>query len=379
MENYGLVLAGGGCKGVYQIGVWRALREMGVSITAVVGTSVGAMNGALVALDRYDEAVTLWLDMSIEKGFALPEPLRVPDNLFHVKNADIVVKELFRSRGLDMSPLRRRFEELVTEDALRASPVEYGLVTFEVTRRQGRHLYRDQIPKGQLIDYIMASSAYPGIQRPAIGGKTFLDGGLIDNLPVKMLLRRHPDHVVVVDIGDTGLPRGLPSDLDLIYIKPAQRLGTAFAYQPGDAAKKMKLGWFDGRKAFGRLVGEWLYFLPDEYRRLRDNLGGETVKGLEIAARLYGLEQLEERLALPFARELLERDQAAALRLRDQAGRTDFPFLLSQPAELQLQVIRRQADEGHLRFRPLAQRLFPDTLRAADALARLRRYMEGED
>lgn len=183
MENYGLVLAGGGCKGVYQIGVWRALREMGVSITAVVGTSVGAMNGALVALDRYDEAVTLWLDMSIEKGFALPEPLRVPDNLFHVKNADIVVKELFRSRGLDMSPLRRRFEELVTEDALRASPVEYGLVTFEVTRRQGRHLYRDQIPKGQLIDYIMASSAYPGIQRPAIGGKTFLDGGLIDNLP----------------------------------------------------------------------------------------------------------------------------------------------------------------------------------------------------
>lgn len=77
MENYGLVLAGGGCKGVYQIGVWRALREMGVSITAVVGTSVGAMNGALVALDRYDEAVTLWLDMSIEKGFALPEPLRV--------------------------------------------------------------------------------------------------------------------------------------------------------------------------------------------------------------------------------------------------------------------------------------------------------------
>ena len=114
MENYGLVLAGGGCKGVYQIGVWRALREMGVSITAVVGTSVGAMNGALVALDRYDEAVTLWLDMSIEKGFALSEPLRVPDNLFHVKNADIVVKELFRSRGLDMSPRRRRCEELVT-------------------------------------------------------------------------------------------------------------------------------------------------------------------------------------------------------------------------------------------------------------------------
>lgn len=183
-----------------------------------------------------------------------------------------------------------------------------------------------------------------------------------------MLLRRHPDHVVVVDTGHRSAERpavGFGFDLH----QAGAAAGYGLRVPAGRRRQEDEAGWFDGRKAFGRLVGEWLYFLPDEYRRLRDNLGGETVKGLEIAARLYGLEQLEERLALPFARELLERDQAAALRLRDQAGRTDFPFLLSQPAELQLQVIRRQADEGHLRFRPLAQRLFPDTLRAADALA----------
>ena len=64
-NGYGLVLAGGGCKGVYQIGAWRALREMDIPIECVVGTSVGAMNGALVALDRYDGAVELWKNMSI--------------------------------------------------------------------------------------------------------------------------------------------------------------------------------------------------------------------------------------------------------------------------------------------------------------------------
>ena len=173
MENYGLVLAGGGCKGVYQIGVWRALREMCVSITAVVGTSVGAMNGALVALDRYDDAVTLWLDMSIEKGFALPEPLRVPDNLFHVKNADIVVKELFHSRGLDMSPLRRRFEELVTEDALRASPVEYGLVTFEVPRRQGRPLYQMCIRDRLYLSFTALRTFLSNLLLPLLGTQMY--------------------------------------------------------------------------------------------------------------------------------------------------------------------------------------------------------------
>ena len=106
--EYGLVLAGGGAKGIYQIGAWRAIRELEIPITCVVGTSVGAMNGARVACGQYEGAVALWENMSIEKGFALPEPLRVPDNLFHVKNADIVVKELFHSLSKEYPDLREK-------------------------------------------------------------------------------------------------------------------------------------------------------------------------------------------------------------------------------------------------------------------------------
>ena len=104
--EYGLVLAGGGAKGIYQIGAWRALREMEIPINCVVGTSVGAMNGAMVACGQYEGAVALWENMSIEKGFALPEPLRVPDRLFSLKNADILIKEMWRNGGLDISPIR---------------------------------------------------------------------------------------------------------------------------------------------------------------------------------------------------------------------------------------------------------------------------------
>ena len=51
-KEYGIVLDGGGARGAYQIGAWKALKEAGVKINAVAGTSVGALNGALICIDR---------------------------------------------------------------------------------------------------------------------------------------------------------------------------------------------------------------------------------------------------------------------------------------------------------------------------------------
>ena len=50
-KEYGIVLDGGGARGAYQIGAWKALKEAGVKINAVAGTSVGALNGALICMD----------------------------------------------------------------------------------------------------------------------------------------------------------------------------------------------------------------------------------------------------------------------------------------------------------------------------------------
>ena len=59
-REYGIVLEGGGAKGAYQVGAWKALREAGVKIKAVAGTSVGALNGALICMDDIDRAEKLW-------------------------------------------------------------------------------------------------------------------------------------------------------------------------------------------------------------------------------------------------------------------------------------------------------------------------------
>lgn len=389
--EYGLVLAGGGAKGIYQIGAWRAIRELEIPITCVVGTSVGAMNGAMVACGQYEGAVALWENMSIEKGLSLPEPLRVPDRLFSLKNADILIREMWRNGGLDISPIRKELEALVDEDALRASPVEFGLVTFELSRRQPRHLFRDQIPRGRLMDYIMASSAYPGLKQPEIYGHKYLDGGVIDNVPVKMMMRRHPDNIIVVNIGDVGLPKGLDPKMNLVYIKPIDSLGTAFEFRPETARTKMDMGWYDTMKAFGRFSGEWMYFPNEEYQRLRDELGENVVKGLEHAARLYGLDKLRVCTAEEFVRELMDCDRVSAEKFAAFRSRFDLPSLLKafykgdfrdtdMTSDVLLQLTQNLLNDRKERPKLLAvaRRMIPDILRAAEAMCHLRGYVTGE-
>lgn len=388
--DYGLVLAGGGAKGVYQIGAWRALRELEIPITSVVGTSVGAMNGAMVVCGQYEGAVRLWENMSIEKGFRLPEPLRVPDKLFSLKNADILIRELWRNHGLDISPIRQELEALVDEETLRTSPVEYGLVTFELSRRRPRHLYKDQIPRGKLMDYIMASSAYPGLKLPEINGHTYLDGGIVDNVPVKMMMRRHPNNIIVVNIGDAGLPKDLDPKLNLVYIKPVESLGAAFEFRPETARDKMDMGWYDTMKAFGRYAGEWMVFPNEEYQRLRDELGENVVKGLEYAARLYGLNKLRVCTAEAFVRELMDCDRISAEKFRAFRSHREVTGLFRElckgrrewklTSDVLLQMIQAVLEEEkeRPRMRAMAARLMPDILRAGEAMVHLRRYMTGE-
>ncbi len=62
---YGLVLQGGGTKGSYHIGVWKALRQLGIEIGAVTGTSIGALNGAFIAQNMFDEALGVWENIKV--------------------------------------------------------------------------------------------------------------------------------------------------------------------------------------------------------------------------------------------------------------------------------------------------------------------------
>lgn len=73
IKKTALVLSGGGARGAYQAGVWRALDELGIKIDIITGTSVGAINAAMVAQGELDLACSLWKEMETHMVFDVPE------------------------------------------------------------------------------------------------------------------------------------------------------------------------------------------------------------------------------------------------------------------------------------------------------------------
>ena len=108
-----LVLAGGGARGSYQVGVWRALMELDWHPQIITGTSVGGLNGAMFVLDRYETARDMWLTIRSRDVMELPE-----------ENADLsalhqFLRRVVKAGGMDVTPLEEIVERVLDEDALR--------------------------------------------------------------------------------------------------------------------------------------------------------------------------------------------------------------------------------------------------------------------
>ena len=94
-----LVLAGGGARGSYQVGVWRALMELDWHPQIITGTSVGSLNGAMFVLDQYETARDMWLAIRSKDVMELPE-----------EDADLsalhqFLRSVVKAGGMDVTPL----------------------------------------------------------------------------------------------------------------------------------------------------------------------------------------------------------------------------------------------------------------------------------
>lgn len=114
-KEYGLVLDGGGARGAYQIGAWKALREAGVKINAVAGTSVGALNGALICMGDVEKAEQIWRDITYSRVMdvddAWMEGLFDKETSFREVVAEM--KRYLSKGGVDITPLRKLIHESV--------------------------------------------------------------------------------------------------------------------------------------------------------------------------------------------------------------------------------------------------------------------------
>ena len=245
-----LVLAGGGARGSYQVGVWRALMELDWHPQIITGTSVGGLNGAMFVLDLYETARDMWLTIRSRDVMELPE-----------ENADFSALHQFLRRvvkegGMDVTPLEEIVERVLDEDALRAAPIRFGIVTVEQRGLRPRELTLEDIPAGQVRDYLMASAAcFPALRARQIDGVKFLDGGYSDNMPTGLAKTMGAEELVCVDLEGVGITRPNLTGLPTTMIRSYWELGDILHFDPDTAKRNMELGYYDTRRAMGYLRG----------------------------------------------------------------------------------------------------------------------------
>jgi NTE family protein len=296
LNKYGLVLAGGGAKGAYQLGAWQAMRELGIEFSVVAGVSIGSINGALIASDCYEDAVSLWKNASVDRGININEELRDPENLFSFRNIPALFKEIVKNGGIDASPTKELLEEFIDEEKVRKSDIPFGMVTFQLSEFAPLEIFIDDIPEGELHDYLLASSKVPGVNKIGPEGERYLDGGVYDNAPIGFLRKYGYNRLIVVDISSM---KGLAHRQDMtcaetVYIRPydLDDLGAAFDFSEEMLEKRMRMGYLDTRKTFGYLSGRRFYFEQPVFAEMVKEFGADAVEQLEELASEAGVDKM---------------------------------------------------------------------------------------
>jgi NTE family protein len=183
------VLGGGGLLGAAEIGMLHALDDAGIVPDVVLGTSIGAINGALFAAMPGAQAVAtlehLWTSEASEAVFGASPWQRV----------GTIAKSWTHTHPVE--PLRELLREHVGDTRIEDLPTPFQCVAASI-ERASEHWFTE----GPLVDALLASSAVPGLLPPAkVGDEHFLDGGLVHSIPLGRAVALGADTVYVMQVG----------------------------------------------------------------------------------------------------------------------------------------------------------------------------------
>lgn len=272
-----IALGGGGTRGVYEAGVWKALKELGIEYEIVTGTSIGALTGALMVTHEYERACELWksieMDNIIADGVNLTTTI---EGMFNQREAiGPFLKKYVKNKGADISPFIRFIDSLIDEEQVRASNVDFGLVTVQFSSLKPLELTKEEMPAGLLKDYIIASaSIFPVFPMHRIGNELYLDGSYYDNLPIDLALKMGADEVIAVDLRTNPQHPNYVNKPYVKYLTPSRSLGTMLNFDRAVLDANQALGYYDTMKAFGKMDGmDYLFYQADldQYKKEIDS------------------------------------------------------------------------------------------------------------
>lgn len=263
-----IALGAGGARGAYQIGAWKALRELGVDYDIVVGSSIGSVNGVAMVQDDYDLALDLWKNISVDKIFAGDVDLdfEPQDIIGSTEKLVSLLIKILTNKGLDISPFLDLLNDIVDEEKVRASAREFGIVALRVPLIKGMEITKEKMKVGYMAKYILASSsAFPVFPVCEVDGNKYIDGGYYDSLPINFARNLGAEEVVAIDVSLSTTHEEELSSNDVIYIKSAWSLGPFLDFDNELIMRNMDLGYNDTMKAYGKYRGfRYTFLLNDE-------------------------------------------------------------------------------------------------------------------
>ena len=310
-KEYGIVLEGGGAKGAYQIGVWKALVECGVKIKGVAGVSVGALNGALMCMGDLGKAEEIWSNISYSQIMRVDDTQM--EKFINRKFKELDLSEIRKQSinllvggGFDSTPLKELIEEHIDEEKIKKADIEFIMGTFSVSQLKEMEITAKEAEEGYLKDYVMASAYFPLFKNQKLHGKTYLDGGIVNNVPIDMLINRGYKDIIVVRIFGIGVEKKvkIPEEVNVTYIAPKVNLCNVLEFNRKKAKRNITLGYYDALRSLKPLAGNDYYIVSekDEIACLDAlmHVDEEAVKNLLVK---YKKENL---LGLPYTRLLTE-------------------------------------------------------------------------
>ena len=253
-----LVLCGGGSRGAYEIGAWQALRELGVPLSGVYGTSIGALNAALVARGDVEAARKLWLNISISRIMTVEDPDDFAIERMVSNKRDVLpfLVENAKHLRMDITPLEQLVRQECDEPRVRAGGMDLGVMTFKAPQMQGHPVYLRDMKPGMLSDWVIASaSCFPLFPAKHIDGQRYIDGGYCDNLPLDMALNDGADEIVAVELHPYLTHPEYARLPWLKVVRPRHNLGGFLDFNPKLMARNLRMGYQDAMKLYRRFDG----------------------------------------------------------------------------------------------------------------------------
>ena len=261
----GLALEGGGAKGAFHMGAVKAFLDEGYVFNSVAGTSIGAINGAIIAQGDFELGYRWWerMDTSllfdIEKA-CIEKYMNKKTNKEALQFWGSVAKNMIGNRGLDTKKIRNMLQLIVNEEKLRSSGTDFGIVTVSVSDWKPLELFKEDIPQGKMIDYLMASANFPAFRIEPIEGKYYIDGGFYDSCPINLLSRKgYKDIIAIRTFGMGRIRKVKDEQIRVTSVFPSEDLGKILIFDHNLIRENLKMGYCDAMRLIKGLKGRKYY------------------------------------------------------------------------------------------------------------------------